>query len=200
MMKKFRKLLLALMLGSVLITQTGCFGSFSLLTRVYDWNGSIEDRFVRSVVFWALTIIPVYGAAAMIDTAILNVIEFWSGDNPLSMQEGQRQEQIISCKTGRYRVEATKNTFRITPLDRSGHKDAVVMVFTPENMTWNQQSDGKLLPVCSLVKSADGRVAVKVYPKSGGSSLINHPAGMQWDGWYAGFLAGKGEESLAVVR
>lgn len=199
-MKKFRKILLALMLGSVLITQTGCYGSFSLLTRVYDWNGSIEDRFVRSVVFWALCIIPVYGASAMIDTVILNVIEFWSGDNPLSMKEGQHQEQIITCKNGRFRVEASRNTFRITPLDRKGRQETVEMRFTPENLTWNKVQGEELQPVCSLVEGADGRLTVKIYTQSGVPSIVTYPEGLQWDGWYAGFLARFGEDNLAVVR
>lgn len=188
------------MLGSVLITQTGCYGSFSLLKKVYDWNGSIEDKFVRSIVYWALCIIPIYPLSAFIDSAILNVIEFWSGSNPLSMKEGQHEEQIITCRNGRFRVEASRNTFRITPLDRPGQQETVEMRFTPGNLTWNKVQGEELLPVCSLVEDKDGWLAVKVYTQSGVPAMVTHPDGLQWDAWYAGFLARNGEENMAVVR
>jgi len=64
---------------SLSIPVTGCFGSFELVQRVYDFNESFDDKFVRSVVFWAFVIVPVYELAALADAVVLNVIEFWSG-------------------------------------------------------------------------------------------------------------------------
>ena len=64
-MKKFRIFFIALGLTAVAMVQTGCFGSFKLTQAVYQWNSSIEDKTVRSMVFFALCAIPVYEAAVV---------------------------------------------------------------------------------------------------------------------------------------
>jgi len=47
---------------------------------VYKWNGEVEDDLVRSVMFWVLVIVPVYGFAMLGDAIVLNLIQFWTGE------------------------------------------------------------------------------------------------------------------------
>ncbi|MFM1744937.1 MAG: hypothetical protein RLZZ630_874 [Bacteroidota bacterium] len=167
-MKKFsRSLLVSLMLFGATL-QSGCYGSFALVKNVYDWNGSIEDPFVRSIVFFALNIIPVYPAAAIIDAFILNAIEFWSGSNPVSMREGQKEQQWVTYKGKNYLIEASRNRFRITP--EAGGRKAVNLVFTPFNTTWNLEKDGKLIAL-SRIEESNGNLAVRVFGKDGRSQV-----------------------------
>lgn len=81
-MKKVRNTLASLMIG-VLMT-TGCFGHFALTTKLWQVNASLGSKWVQSLVFWVLAIIPAYEFAALLDTFIFNVIEFWGGHNVLS--------------------------------------------------------------------------------------------------------------------
>jgi hypothetical protein len=79
---------LALMLTLSLSTTTlsGCYGQFAVTKGLYNWNGSIQNRFVKSLVFWAFIIIPAYALCSLGDFLIFNVIEFWGGKNVINGQ------------------------------------------------------------------------------------------------------------------
>lgn len=77
-----------LLLITVLATMlTGCFGKFSLTRKVYEANSEVSNKFGRSLVTWAFVFVPVYGVSALLDFAIFNTIEFWSGRNPVAQGE-----------------------------------------------------------------------------------------------------------------
>ncbi len=62
---------------------TACFGSFSLVKKVYSFNADISsDPWVREGVFLLLNapFIPVYALASAVDALFLNSVEFWTGD------------------------------------------------------------------------------------------------------------------------
>ncbi|MEZ4740326.1 MAG: DUF3332 domain-containing protein, partial [Flavobacteriales bacterium] len=128
-MTYFKKPLLFIALSSLLVTQTGCFGSFQLTKNIYDWNDGVSsDKFVKSLVFWGLCIIPVYEIGALVDIVIFNLIEFWSGSNPIAMTEGDSEMQLMTLNGVDYRVVATKDTFTTTQL--SGADAGAVRVMT----------------------------------------------------------------------
>jgi hypothetical protein len=80
-MKPFRTLTVALLAFS--FTLTGCFGKFALTRKVYNFNAEIGDKFLRSIVLWVFIVLPVYSIAAFIDFIAFNLIEFWTGNNPV---------------------------------------------------------------------------------------------------------------------
>ncbi|HEY3490355.1 MAG TPA: DUF3332 family protein [Candidatus Deferrimicrobiaceae bacterium] len=63
----------------------GCYGKFQLTRMIYDLNRSVEDKYVRSAVTWAFVIVPVYGFSAFLDFVVFNVVEFWTGENPMAV-------------------------------------------------------------------------------------------------------------------
>jgi len=64
----------------------GCYGSFALTKKMYAWNGTLPNKWVKSlVVFFGGEI--VYGLSATVDVVVLNLIEFWTGSNPLAANE-----------------------------------------------------------------------------------------------------------------
>ncbi len=72
--------------GSALaLLTTGCYGKFALTQKLYGWNGSLGNKFVNTIVFWAFIVLPVYEVFAFVDFVALNLIEFWSGSNPLAV-------------------------------------------------------------------------------------------------------------------
>ena len=47
-----RKLLFTAVAASIMITQTGCFGSFALVKKVYEFNECASDNnFVKTLLF-----------------------------------------------------------------------------------------------------------------------------------------------------
>lgn len=78
-----RALLSVVALG--LVASSGCFGSFQLTRKVYNWNASVSsDKFVTELVFLGLNIVPVYSVAALADAVFANSVEFWTGTNPVA--------------------------------------------------------------------------------------------------------------------
>ncbi len=63
---------------------TGCYGKFALTKKLHGWNGTLGNKFVNTFVFWLFLIIPVYGVCTFVDGVILNLIEFWTGQNPMA--------------------------------------------------------------------------------------------------------------------
>lgn len=68
---------------------TGCFGKFALTRKFYGWNDSFDNKFVKTIVLYAFMIIPVYEVVGLADFFVLNLIEFWSGSNPVSQLSPQ---------------------------------------------------------------------------------------------------------------
>jgi len=80
----FKQVVLVLLIASIAVMSVGCYGSFNLTKKVYNWNGTMGDKWTKELVFLVLNIVPVYGVAGWIDVVILNSIEFWTGNNPVA--------------------------------------------------------------------------------------------------------------------
>jgi hypothetical protein len=64
---------------------SGCFGKFGATNALYDWNQDVSsNKWIRWLVFLVLIILPVYGLFMLADAIVLNTIEFWTGNNPVS--------------------------------------------------------------------------------------------------------------------
>lgn len=106
------------LLGAVLAStslQPACFGSFSLTRKLHAWNDSLGNKFVETLVFWGLLIIPVYGLFTLGDGIIFNVIEFWTGSNPVASAT-PRDDGGVEWNTpaGRYALVPTgERSFRV---------------------------------------------------------------------------------------
>lgn len=80
---RFGKGIALVLVAAVGALTAGCFGNFQLTRKVYDINKSIDEKYVRSAATWIFVIVPVYGVAALLDLIVFNVIEFWTGENPV---------------------------------------------------------------------------------------------------------------------
>ncbi len=170
-MKIIKRPLFALAMGSLLITQTGCFGEFALVRKVYDWNDGLSDsKFVKSLVFWVLNIIPVYGVASFIDVVILNLIEFWSGSNPLSMNEGDYEMQLVTVKGNDFKMEATKDTFTTTQLTGEKAGEVRVMKFDRCDNTW-KYTDSNVSDMAVMTFIGGDADNMRVYTQNGSVDL-----------------------------
>ena len=108
-MISIRARLVALTLVAGLSFQ-GCYGSFGATRAIHSWNGNVGGKFVNTLVFWALVIIPVYELLALGDAIIFNVIEFWTGSNPIAAN-GQAQPEMLA--DGSMRFEREGHTYRV---------------------------------------------------------------------------------------
>lgn len=139
-----RKFFIVAAAASIMITQTGCFGSFALVKKIYEFNDGISDnKVVKTLFFYLLNIIPVYGIASFLDIIIFNLVEFWSGSNPISMNEGEVEEQLMTIKGDTYKVTATKNKMSFEKVDGDLLVDMGSLVYSPEKRNWSMEKNGE---------------------------------------------------------
>jgi len=82
---KTKTTVLSLILAGAILLQ-GCYGSFVLTKKLYRWNGQVGEKWAQEFVFLGMNIIPIYGLAALADAIFANLVEFWSGKNPVALK------------------------------------------------------------------------------------------------------------------
>ena len=145
-----RNLIIASALSLSLLSSS-CLGSFNAVRNLKTWNDQATDnKFANNAIFWGLLIIPVYELFILGDFIIFNVLEFWTGSNPIAMVEGETETQIAEVKGQKVKMTAQKNQFKIEVLDGKNTGKTVEMVYTPENKTWSAKDGDKLIKLASF--------------------------------------------------
>lgn len=146
------KKLIACSFLSLSLLFSSCLGSFSAFNHLKDWNQGVSDsRFVNNLIFWGLNIIPVYGLFFVGDAIIFNVIEFWSGSNPIAMKDGESEVQIVEREGNTFEMIATKNRMEITVLEGPKKGKKVDLVYRPHEKSWNAvKPNGEIIKLSSF--------------------------------------------------
>ena len=142
-MKKLKLLGLGLLLAGFTISLSGCYGTFSMTRKVYTWNGTIGNKFVKEAVFLGLNIIPVYGVSVFIDGVFLNSVEFWTGKKPLTLNEG---ENHIKFNGKDVKVVVNENRAVIYNQD----KVEATLDFNQKDQSWYISANGKTRRLMSV--------------------------------------------------
>ncbi|PKP44522.1 MAG: hypothetical protein CVT96_01130 [Bacteroidetes bacterium HGW-Bacteroidetes-13] len=131
-----KKPLIALVLTASILSSS-CLGEFKAFNNLKDWNKGVSDsKFVNNAIFWGFFIIPVYPLFFLGDLIIFNVIEFWSGSNPIAMQAGDIENQFVEKNGVKYQLTATQNHFTVAVLSGEKQGKKVNMYYLPEEKTW----------------------------------------------------------------
>ena len=172
---------LVLVVSVGVVFSAGCFGKFQLTRKVYDINKSVEDKYLRSAVTWLLVIIPVYGLAGFLDFILFNVIEFWSGENPIvsgpqtrvyakgddrAVMTIDRKDEATVATVARYRAGSLVSTLRIRD-DGAG------------SVTADLVEDGNVVRTTTATQAPDGSVSVAAVSASGTESMRYSPSAVE---------------------
>ncbi len=139
-MKKIKKVFSVGLLSAVFLLSS-CIGSFNLTRTVLDWNRSVGDKFVNELVFLALNIVPVYSVAVFVDAVVLNTIEFWTDENPMTMKAGEKQEKIVEIDGKTYQLTSEK--YKMTIEELGENKAATELVFREIDQSWYLKKGNK---------------------------------------------------------
>lgn len=120
-----------------------CMGKFALTRNLYAWNDQVSNKFVNEIVFVAFWILPVYEVCGLADLLVLNTIEFWSGDNPMTAST-----KTIDTDHGRYLVKSDEKGYDVV-LESTG--ESFRLDFAKETNTWSVQADGKDYPLMTFI-------------------------------------------------
>lgn len=155
-----------LMAGSVLCSS--CIGSFALFNTYEKWQCNMTDvKIVNGIV--GLILQPIAGSISLfIDAVILNTIEFWSGENPLSAYE----QQVQGADGRLYTVKRNAKGYSITAPDGQ----VTLLTHNTKNDSWSITSGSETRELMRY--NEDGTVQATL---SDGSTITvaNNEAGLQ---------------------
>jgi len=154
MKNQMKKALVALGLAASLFLSS-CMGSWGLTKAVYEWNDGVTgNKFVDNVLFWVLS--PVYGFTIAVDFYIFNLIEFWTGSNPVAMAPGAYEKQNVALNGEEYLIEARKNQMTFTQLS---NQEVYALQYLPESQKWQMTlPTGEIKELLSITEAKDAIV------------------------------------------
>ena len=159
-MKRTKISVAAVLAIAALMPLQSCIGSFALTNKVLAWNKQVGDKFVNELVFVAFWILPVYELSGLADILVINSIEFWTGENPVTAQT-----KIIDGKDAKYLVQRDATGYTITNLS---DKTEVRLNFNAGEKSWSVEHDGKDITFMTFVDDTH----VKMLTPSGDFSTV----------------------------
>ncbi len=142
-MKKRYISVAAVMLALGSLGFQSCIGSFALTNKVIGWNKQVGNKFVNELVFFAFWILPVYEVTALADLIVINSVEFWSGNNPLTAST-----KVIESEQGRYLVKCDGKGYDIIH-ESTGIKTR--LAFDVPTQTWSMETEKGSYPFMTMV-------------------------------------------------
>ncbi len=124
-----------------------------------------------NLIFWVFLVIPVYEVTLFVDFIALNLIEFWSGSNPLAMAPGEVEKGIVKGKDGNnYEMTVTQNSYDIVALTGNNKGEKTSMFYTPETKTWSATKNGVTQPIATIHEDIN---KVEIFGTDGSVKLID---------------------------
>lgn len=150
-MRKIKFSVAAILLAGTSMVFTSCIGSFGLTNRVMSWNKNIGSKFVNELVFIAFWILPVYEVTAIADLLVVNSIEFWSGQNPLTAST-----KVVDTDHGRYLIACDQRGYTVT---HEATGEAIRLDFDMPTQTWSvETADGDKVPFLTFIDDTHVKV------------------------------------------
>lgn len=161
-----------------MISLPGCYGKMALTRKVYNLNGEVSDKYLRSFVTWIFVLAPVYAASMLADFILFNTIEFWSGRNPIA--QGEKDFQYADG--GKlYKVHAVKAgdtvTYRVDRYLAGSYLDTLAI-------DWDLKSGNSVVTLHEPGKTTS---FAAVQDKGGVKVTSSNPGG--WNGMATAALA-----------
>lgn len=125
------------------LTLSSCIGSFELTKSVMNWNHQVGSKFVNELVFVAFWILPVYEVTSIADLLVINSIEFWSGNNPVTASV-----KAVDTEQGRYLIACDGKGYTVT-FEPTGEK--MRLDFIEGENTWAVNVDGQEYPFMTFI-------------------------------------------------
>lgn len=127
---------------------SSCIGSYTLFNKYEKWQCNMtSNKIVNGIV--GLILEPFVGGIAMlVDHVVLNTIEFWTGNNPVSAST-----QTVKGADGRYYVvKTTKNGYEI----KAPNGEMTYFIHNAENDSWSMSQNGVVKEIFRF--NADGTI------------------------------------------
>ena len=170
-MKKFGIYSMAVLMLGIGTLNTGCMGSWAVTKKVYKWNEhATGNKFVDNGLFWILSW-WLYPLTTLVDGVFLNLIEFWTGSNPVAMAPGEIEKGIVKSNDGNtYEMTVTQNRYEMVALTGANKGEKTAVFFTPTTQTWSVAKNDEVHPLATIHADIN---KVEIYSVDGSVSLVD---------------------------
>ncbi len=133
-MKKVSFRVAAVLVAGTLVCSS-CIGSFGLFNKYEKWQCSMtSNKYVNGIV--GLILQPIVGGICLtVDALVLNTIEFWTGDNPVSASATQ---QVMGQDGRYYTVVTKKDGYEV----KSPTGEVTRFIHNVQNDSWSMVQNG----------------------------------------------------------
>ena len=116
---------------------SSCIGSFSLFNSYAKWQRTMtSNKFVNAIVGFVL--MPIAGSVSLlVDSLVLNTIEFWTGENPVTANVG-KTKNVLGSDGVLYAVTTLKNGYEI----KSPEGEVTYFYYDKKSNVWSCEQDG----------------------------------------------------------
>jgi len=140
---RIRKFVCAAVLAAFTCASVGgCYGKYALFNKAHKWMGQIGDKWINSVVHFVISG-PVFGVCLFADAVIFNVIEFWTGSNPVAMNSDTYQETDANGNKV-FAVRNTDGSLFVCMTDVNGNKADFTLI-RDENVIRAVDAKGEII-------------------------------------------------------
>jgi hypothetical protein len=115
---------MAVLVSVMGVSLNSCYGKYALFNKFHKFNGSIGDKWINSLVHFIAS--PVYGICLFADAVIFNLIEFWTGSNPIAM--GDTFEETDELGNKMLAVKNEDGTLSVTMTAADGTQASYTLV------------------------------------------------------------------------
>jgi hypothetical protein len=151
MKAKFITKTIAIVLASSILFQS-CIGSFKLTNKYWTFQNTMTDnKVINAVVFWFIGHV-VTCATFFVDVFILNVIEFWTDENPLAYNT----QEVTNENGVKFLVETTPAGHKITNQETN---EDVSFLFNEVEKSWSVQTVDGVQQLFSYVDDTHVRMS-----------------------------------------
>lgn len=144
MKKRFLSMAMLCLLCTPILNS--CMGSFKLTKKVYAFNESLGDKWINEIVFFIFN--GVYSFTLLADGVVFNLIEFWTGSNPVTMNQNEVNEKIITKNGKDYKLTVTKEA--MTAVEVGNPSNTLEFNYDKATQSWNMVTNGESKKAISM--------------------------------------------------
>ena len=136
-MRKINLKVAACLIAACFMYSSCYVGQYGLFNKYVKWQTNMTgSKFVNAIV--AFIIAPIVGSVCLlVDTLVLNTIEFWSGSNPVQANIG-KTKHVMGSDGRYYAVTTLKNGYEVkAPTGEITH-----FIHNDENDSWSMEQNG----------------------------------------------------------
>lgn len=138
---------MALIMALLSVSFFGCYGNFAATRKVYQFNGTFGDKWLNSIMTNVLLYVLVYEVAVVADLVAFNLVEFWTGSNPMAMAPGEEVIKYAHENGSDLEITIRQNEVIVKNINTG---EDLELSYKPFEKAWYYRGDEGMVKIATL--------------------------------------------------